>query len=187
MELIVGLLYTAGPRIGEVARLQVRDYDPQKASLTIRATKFAKSRIVPLSDSARRLLEAYLRRRAEVGRAYSQEDPLLCGPCGRGPCLGSIQSALTMLMRRSGLKPKHGRAGPRVHDIRHTFAVHRILQWYRAGRDVQALLPRLVTYMGHRGIESTQLYLSVTPDVLEEASTRFGRFVGRQVGLEVKT
>jgi site-specific recombinase XerD len=186
MELIVGLLYTTGLRIGEVVRLQVRDYDPEKASLTIRETKFAKSRVVPLSNSARRLVETYITRRTEVGRAYSREDPLLCGPYGRRPCLGSIQSAITKLMRRCGVKPQRGRKGPRIHDVRHTFAVHRILQWYQEGRDVQALLPRLVTYMGHRGLESTQLYLSVTPDVLQEASTRFQRFAGRQGESEVK-
>lgn len=186
MELIVGILYTTGLRIGEVVRLQVRDYDLVKASLTIRETKFLKSRVVVLSDSAKGLVESYLARRIEVGRTYSQEDPLFCGPYGRKPCLGAIRSALTQLMRRCGLKPKQGRGGPRIHDLRHTFAVHCILQWYRKGKDVQALLPRLVTYLGHRGIESTQLYLSVTPDVLQEASARFQRFAGRQTGSEGK-
>lgn len=72
-------------------------------------------------------------------------------------------------------KPPHG-PGPRIHDIRHAFAVERVRQWYREGKDVQSLLPRLVTYLGHRGLESTQLYLSVTPAVLHEASSRFEQF-----------
>lgn len=178
MKLILGLLYSAGLRMGEVVRLRTHDYDAQSASLTIRETKFAKSRMIPLSCSARKLVEEYLERRRAVGLAWEEGASLLCGPSGRPPCLGSIQAALVKLMRRCGIKPASGRQGPRIHDTRHSFAVHRVLQWYREGKDVQALLPLLVTYMGHRGLESTQLYLSITPDVLHEASARFRHFAG---------
>jgi site-specific recombinase XerD len=175
-ELIVGLLYSSGLRIGEIVRLLVRDYESDSGILTIRETKYAKSRIVPLSDSAQRLIDCYLVQRVQLGLKFKSQDPILCGPGGRRPCLGSIQRTLVRLMRQCGFKPNRGRCGPRIHDIRHTFAVHRLLQWYREEKDVQILLPRLVTYMGHRGLESTQLYLSVTPDVLREASTRFAQF-----------
>jgi len=175
MELVITLLYTAGLRIGEVIRLKVRDYDPGTATLAIRETKFAKSRLVPLSPSAQRVVDAYLHRRCEIGLSSEPADPLRCCPSNHPPCLGSLQVALVRLMRGCGLKPLRG-PGPRIQDIRHSFAVNRVLEWYREGRDVQRLLPHLVTYMGHRGLESTQLYLSLTPDVLREASTRFEKF-----------
>jgi len=175
MELIVTLLYTAGLRIGEVVRLLVRDYDPTTAVLAIRETKFAKSRLVPLSESARRIVDAYLLQRRELGLSCEPEDPLRCCPSNHPPHVGSVQIILTRLMRDCGVKPLHG-PGPRIHDIRHTFAVHRILAWYREGQDVQRLLPHLVTFMGHRGLESTQRYLSLIPAVLDEASMRFEKF-----------
>lgn len=176
-ELVITLLYTAGLRIGEVVRLQVRDYDPVEATLVIRETKFAKTRMVPLSTSAKGIVDDYLERRRRLGLSCAPNDPLRCCPSNHPPCLGAVQAALVRLMRDAGLKPPRGR-GPRIHDIRHTFALERVRQWYREGKDVQILLPRLVTYLGHRGLESTQLYLSVTPAVLLEASACFERFAG---------
>lgn len=176
MELVVVLLYTAGLRIGEVVRLEVRDYEATAATLVIRETKFAKTRLIALSTSAQRVLDAYLARRREFGLRCDPTDPLRCCPSNHPPCVGGTQVALTRLMRGCGLKPPRGRVGPRVHDVRHSFAVHRVLEWYRQGQNVQALLPRLVTYMGHRGLASTQRYLALTPAVLREAGTLFETF-----------
>lgn len=176
LELVITLLYTAGLRIGEVVRLDVRDYDASVATLVIRETKFSKSRLVPVSASARGVLEGYLRQRQDLGLSCDPEDPLVWSPGRSRLCLGSTQAALVRLMRRCGLKPASGRSGPRVHDIRHAFALHRLVQWYEEGLDVQALLPWLSTYMGHRGLESTQLYLSMSPELLRKASQRFDEF-----------
>ncbi len=188
MELVVVLLYTAGLRIGEAVRLEIRDYDPGPATLVIRETKFAKTRLVALSTSARRVLDAYLIRRRKLGLSCEATDPLRCCPRNHTPCVAGTGLALMRLLRRCGLKPLRGREGPRVHDIRHTFAVHRVLQWYRQGRDVQELLPRLVTYMGHRSLESTQRYLALTPAVLHEAGARFEVFAAPKLsGPEVNS
>jgi integrase len=173
MELLVVLLYTAGLRIGEVVRLQIRDYDAREATLLIRETKFAKTRLVALSASAQRVLDTYLIRRRRLRLSCAPSDPLRCCPVNHVPSVGGAADGLTLLMRHCGLKPARGRQGPRVHDLRHSFAMERVLQWYREGRDVQVLLPRLVTYMGHRSLESTQHYLTVTPEVLRVASGRF--------------
>ncbi len=174
-ELVITLLYTAGLRIGEVVRLQVRDYDTTNATLTIRETKFAKTRLVPVSRSARKIIDDYLTRRQRLGLSCVPDSPLRCCPSNHPPCVGAVQIALADLMRQCGIKSPRGR-GPRVHDMRHTFAVERVRQWYREGKDVQRLIPLLVTYLGHRSLESTQLYLSVTPAVLHEAGVRFELF-----------
>lgn len=185
MQLVVTLLYTAGLRIGEVIRFQLRDYEAGAATLVIRETKFAKTRMIALSASARKVVDEYLVRRRDLGLSCEPLDPLRCCPSNRPPCLGSVQAALVRVMRDCDLKPMRGRCGPRIHDIRHSFAVHRVLEWYRGGEDVQLLLPRLVTYMGHRGLESTQRYLSLTPAVLVEASARFEKFAAPVPAVEV--
>lgn len=172
MELVLVLLYTAGLRISEAVRLKVRDYDGHLGTVTIRETKFAKTRLVPLSPSTKHIVDTYFEERRRVGLSCKPEDPLRCCPSNHPPSVGTVQAGLARLMRDSGLKPLRGR-GPRVHDLRHTFAVHRVQQWYRDGEDVQALLPHLATFMGHRGLESTQRYLSLTPAVLHAASDRF--------------
>ena len=186
MHLVIALLYTTGLRISEVVRLEVRDYDARAGTLVVRETKFAKTRMVALSPSVRKVVDEYLVRRRDLGLSCEPESPLRCCPRNRSPCLGSVQVALVRMMRGCGLKPMRGRRGPRVHDIRHSFAVHRVLDWYRRGEDVQLLLPRLVTYMGHRGLESTQRYLSLTPAVLVEASARFEKFATIAPAVEAK-
>ena len=133
LELIVALLYTTGLRIGAAVRLRMQDYDGSDGTLTIRETKFAKSRLVPLSQSMRELLESYLRTRSSLGLSCQASDsliwPLRWTPARPEPSLGSIQVALSRLLRQSGLKRWLGRGGPRIHDFRHSFAANRVLQW----------------------------------------------------------
>lgn len=180
VELALSLLYSAGLRIGEVIRFNVRDFDVGQGTLRVLETKFAKSRLVALSPSASALVVRYLDRRRTLGLTCCPGDPLvwplMWSSARPRSCLGSFQVALVRLLRECGMKPPKGRLGPRIHDLRHTFAVHRVLQWYREGVDVQARLPHLVTYMGHRDLESTQHYLSLTPEVLREANLRFEKF-----------
>jgi len=82
---------------------------------------------------------------------------------------------LTGVLRRAKLKPAPGRAGPRIHDLRHAFVVNRMLTWYREGINPQAHLPYLATYLGHRDINSTLVYLTITEELLQQASERFRR------------
>ena len=80
------------------------------------------------------------------------------------------------VMRSAGLKPDPGRAGPRIHDLRHSFVVHRMIEWYREGVNVQAKLPYLWTYLGHRDLHSTLVYITITQELLHRASERFRAF-----------
>jgi integrase/recombinase XerD len=99
---------------------------------------------------------------------------------GRGYTVVTAQHLLTEVIRRAGLKPAAGRVGPRVHDLRHAFVVGRMLSWYREGVDAQSRLPYLATYLGHKDIYSTLVYLTITQELLQQASERF-RVVGARV------
>jgi integrase/recombinase XerD len=173
-RLSVVLLYTVGLRRGELVRLVLSDYDPAERTLLIRASKFHKSRLVALSRDAGREIELYLQARRRL--PHDADSPLLVsrfqGLRGRsGPGLGH---ALRRLFRRADVRTASGSL-PRVHDLRHTHAVHVLLRWYRAGIDVQAKLPALATSMGHVSIASTAYYLSFLEPVAEAASERFAK------------
>ena len=157
----VVLLYTAGLRRGELVRLTLRDYDPQVHTLLIRASKFHKSRLLPLSADAVAELEAYLAvRRAARPDTLTAEAPLIWkgGTAVHGYSGSGFGRVFRTLARKAGVHKVNGQP-PRVHDVRHSFAVHALVRWYRAGIDVNAKLPLLSTYMGHVSIASTQYYL----------------------------
>lgn len=171
------LAYCAGLRIGEIARLTLADIDMQVGTIKIRETKFFKSRILPLSDSAMRALRAFLKARHDANAPRSPEAGLFWHDQGsRSYTRATISAHLTEILRMAGLKPNKGRSGPRVHDLRHTFVVHRILEWYRQGENPQEKLHFLATYLGHRNINSTLIYITVTSELLNEANERFRVF-----------
>jgi len=171
-RLAVVLMYTAGLRRGEVARLCVEDVDPDTGVLRITASKFHKSRWVPLSASAARELRAYLRIRKECVPRSAHNHRLLCSRAVRGYSSEALGKSVHTLMRRSGIWAGSARI-PRVHDFRHAFAVAALRRWYEAGCDVQSELPKLSLYMGHVSIVSTSYYLRCMPAVVHLASKRF--------------
>lgn len=176
-RLALVLLYTAGLRRGELVRLTLGDYEPQERTLLIRATKFHKSRIAPLSRDGAREMDLYLRARRRL--PHTPDAPLLCN-CHGGlrPYTGAgIGQGLRHLFRCAGVRTLSGRL-PRVHDIRHSFAHNALLRWYRAGIDVQTKLPSLATYMGHVSIVSTQHYLTFLEPVAQSASDLFAHHCG---------
>ena len=182
MRLVIIILYTAGLRRGEVARLTLDDVEPQSGLLRIRASKFHKSRLVPLSPDAADALRAYLHLRlAAPFHANPSATLLCCGSGGRhgytGPGLGQ---AVHRLFVAADVRDSEGRV-PRVHDIRHSFAVQALMRWYHAGADVQSCLPSLAIYMGHVSIVSTAHYLHFVPAMRELASSRFEAAFGNIV------
>jgi integrase len=176
-RLALVLLYTAGLRRGELVRLLLSDYDPAQRTLRIRASKFHKTRLVALSVDATREIESYLQARRGLTRSSTAEDaPLLVtGRDGRRAYSGmSLGNRLRSVFGRTTIRTERGRV-PRVHDLRHTYAVHALLRWYHTGLDVQAKLPALAMAMGHVSIASTAYYLGFLTPVAEAASERFAR------------
>ena len=172
------LLYGAGLRYGEATRLTLADVDLANAVLTIRATKFYKSRLVPFGPQLAAVLDSHMswgrRRRAGL---VDGRNAFLANRDGTRLASSTVQAAFDMLRRVAGVgRAAGGRTIPRLHDLRHSFAVHRLTSWYRQGADVQRLLPVLSTYLGHANLEGTKVYLSMTPELLEQASLRFARY-----------
>jgi len=176
------LLYTAGLRRAELLRLTVGDYDRSEQTLLVRESKFYKSRLLPLSADAVRTIEAVLHKRRKSALPVWVDSPLLWTRYRATGAYsgGGFGHAMRALIRATGIRTETGRT-PRVHDIRHAFALHALLRWYRRGEDVQAKLPVLAAYMGHVSIGSTQYYLPFLAQLAEAAADRFERRYGRLI------
>ena len=179
-RIAIVLMYTAGLRRGEVARLRMEDVDAQAGVLRIQSSKFHKSRWVPLSPSATQELRAYLRVRSRFVPRTSHNPMLLCRNAEHGYAIEGVSAAVRKVMVRSGIWV-NARRMPRVHDFRHAFAVEALRRWYEEGRDVQAELPKLSMYMGHVSIASTTYYLRFMPAVVALASQRFANACGELI------
>lgn len=180
LRLAIVLLYTAGLRRGELLRLTLQDVDPQAGVIQIRESKFHKSRLVPLSPDALAELHHYLCKRLTPPLEAGPTSPLLCNlKRGRlGPYTGTgLRDAIHALFNAAGIYGSSGRC-PRVHDLRHSFAIQALIRWYREGVDVQSRLPHLALYMGHVSIVSTAYYLRWVPSLAALASDRFERRFG---------
>ena len=168
------LAYCAGLRGGEVARLKLGDVDLREKTIDIRNTKFFKHRRLPLAPGVVTALERYLSLRERAGCPTNTDSPLFWSPQrNRGYSVGGMRLVLTDVLRRAGVKPARGIVGPRIHDLRHTMVGHRMREWYKLGINPQSRLPYLATYLGHRDIRSTLVYLNITPELMQEASERF--------------
>jgi site-specific recombinase XerD len=179
------LLYGTAMRIGEALALTLHDVDLAQAVVTVRHAKFFKARLVPIGPKLTHELSIYENQRRRLPLPHGDASPFFVTRTGhRFP----YQRAITLFQRVRRQAAIQREAGasypPRLHDIRHTSATHRLLAWYRAGADVQKLLPRLATYLGHADISSTQLYLSMTPELLREANARFEQYARPEVRYE---
>ena len=170
-------MYGLGLRVGEVARLCHEDLDLQRRYLHIRRTKFLKSRLVPFGPRMANTLQGYLRTRWHVVRP-APADPLftLAKYEARAIHPKSISSTFRRLVQDLDLKVPAGVAPPRLHCLRHSFAVSTLLGWYRAGVNPADRLLHLSTFLGHVSPASTAVYLTVTAELLEQANQRFERF-----------
>jgi integrase len=181
MRTLLLVLYGAGLRLGEAARLKHEDVDFRKSALTIRETKFGKSRLVPIGRDLVNILRLYrMRHRPRFG--YERPPTVLATKIGMMIRNDHADHQFQWLRKEAGvLRFDTARYQPRLHDFRHTFAVTRLVTWYREGKDVQRMLPLLSTYLGHCGIDETSVYLQMTRELLQEANRCFERYVFAEV------
>ena len=171
------VLYSTGIRVGEALRLTLRDVDLHTRVLTIRDTKFFKSRLVPIGPQLTGELLEFLKCRSILPMPQREESPFFASSTGRAIPYQHVITLFQRVRSASGVQRDKGSSyPPRLHDLRHTAAVHRVIAWYRDGADVQHLLPQLATYLGHKDLRSTQHYLTMTPELLEGASLRFQHY-----------
>ncbi len=170
-QTLFGLLYTTGIRIGEAFSLALKDFHADQELLYIAEGKFKKARWVPLHPSTSQILDQYVERRLRAG-TREPDSPLFINLRAQHLCHCTVYATFRQLLEKCGI-PHHKHTGPRIHDLRHTFAVHRLLAWYHDKQDVNAMLPALATYMGHVCISSTHVYLHPTIELLEQVNNRF--------------
>jgi site-specific recombinase XerD len=177
------LTYCAGLRIQEVVNLNVGDVDLIDGTIEIRNSKFFKSRRLPLPPGVIAALQQYLQERHKAG-APTADDEGLFWHTQRNSRYSkrAAQELLSEVLRRTGMKTRRGKVGPRVHDLRHSMVSNRMLSWYREGINPQSHLAHLAAFMGHTDIQYTLAYITVTPELLQLASERFRQHAAHVLG-----
>ena len=183
LRAVLLLLYGAGLRISEATSLNVTDVDLDAAVITVRETKFYKTRLVPLGFQLNQFMKAYACWRAKEGHDQSGTAPFFVLRSGARAHHEIVRRAFRRLREFARIHHSDGQQ-PRLHDLRHSAAVHRLVAWYRQGADVQALLPKLAVYLGHVRLSSTQVYLTMTPELLREVGMRFQSYALPEVNHE---
>jgi integrase/recombinase XerD len=182
IRLAITLLFTTGIRRGELLALTLGDYSRRESTLHIRETKFYKSRLLPINDSIAGEMDQYLRARTRRKLPVSPDTALIWNAAWSGGAYSgtSLRHAIQPLFQKCGIVTAKGGL-PRIHDLRHSFAVNALLRWYRDGADVDAKLPLLATYLGHGSAVSTHYYLHFIEPLRTAASERFANRYGELV------
>ena len=182
-RVILLLLYGAGLRASEALNLSVADVDVRNAILTVRDTKFFKSRLVPIGGHLTRVLTEYVQWQVVAHPSAGHDRWFFRSRRGTPVLLNTLERAFRRLRTHAQVRRSDdARYQPRLHDLRHTFAVHRMTEWYRQGADVQRLLHNLSVYLGHAQLAATQVYLTMTPELLQQAGTRFEQYASGEEG-----
>jgi integrase len=180
MRVVVLLLYATGLRVREAVALNRADVDFDQSLLTVVKSKFYKSRLVPFSPRLGHVLQGYLSRPTGLGPNLGKDTPFFTTERGNRVNQFTVESSFRRVCQKAGVRRDDGaRYQPRLHDLRHTFAVHRLTSWYRRNKDVQQLLPQLSVYLGHVHLAATQVYLTMTSELLYEANKRFEQYTAK--------
>jgi len=172
-QTLFSLLYSTGIRIGEALGLTHADYINDQKLIHIKEGKFRKQRYLVLSNSAANRLNQYIQNYKCI-LPLEQDSPLFVNILTKPLTYNSAYCAFIKTLNKSAIAKND--SGPRLHDFRHSFAVHRLLQWYKTEADINAKLPFLSTYMGHVDITSTQVYLQAANELLQTGCERFYKF-----------
>lgn len=174
---VFGLLAVTGMRISEITALQRKDVDLTQGILTIRDSKFQKSRAIPVHESTVHVLRVYAHLRDQIFPNCKLSNFFLTD-IGTGLSHLVIRHAFIQLSRKIGLRKPTDSDGPRVHDLRHRFAVNTIIRWYQQGVNVDHHILILSTYLGHTKPSDTYWYLSAVPELIGLTATRLGKYLG---------
>lgn len=174
---ILLLLYATGLRLREALSLTMSNVDFLQSVIIVEETKFYKSRLVPFGKQLAQELSKYLKWSKQKGFPQEETSPFFYGKDNKPLNMSTIESAFQRIRQKAEVKrTDNARYQPRLHDLRHTFAVHRLMSWYQKNADVQQLLPVLSVYMGHTYLAATSVYLTMTKDLLQEAGKRFEKY-----------
>ncbi|WP_454830092.1 tyrosine-type recombinase/integrase [Paraburkholderia xenovorans] len=175
-ETVLGLLAATGLRISEALALRHPDVDLERGLLTIRQSKFRRSRLVPLHPTTTEALRAYARSR-DKRLPSSRTDAFFVSDHGRPMNYRQIEYAFACLRVQLGWKARGGHPSPRIHDLRHSFICRRLIGWYQEGIDVGNAMLLLSTYVGHTQVTDTFWYVTAIPELMAIAGNRFEHFV----------
>lgn len=178
IQVIIILLYAMGLRLNETVSLVVGDINSEQQLITIRETKFYKTRIIPYGSDLEKVISKYISWRKLQDVSQCEDAPFFVDGFGKAIKMNTVEQSFQCIRKIANIKRTDGaKYQPRLHDLRHTFAVHRLTEWYKENADVQKLLPLLSTYMGHTQLAATTIYLTMTADLLTEAGIRFKEYV----------
>ena len=177
-RILLLVLYGAGLRASEAYNLAIEDVDLDAAVLTVRNAKFFKTRLVPITRTLAGALRQHAAERLRHPLPDQMKSAFLANRDGSGIAHRTVYTAFRRLLRLAEIEPpRDGRRPPNLQSFRHTAAVHRLTSWYRSDADIPRLLPMLAVWLGHASLDGTRVYLSMTPELLQEASRRFDHFV----------
>ena len=175
--MILFVLYSTGLRLNEALSLKLSDIDFNQQVITIRQTKFFKSRLIPFNHQFANTISDYLTWRKNFGHTQDDDSPLFISKEQLPISASTIHKIFQKIRVKASIsRNDNARYQPRMHDLRHTFAVHRLVYWYKENRNVQKLLPILSAYMGHSDLAHTSVYLTMTDSLLHEAGKLFEKY-----------
>lgn len=170
--------YFLGLRVHETLSLTLGDIDMENLVATVRQSKFYKSRLVPFNKQVKKLLDQYLQWRMKYPSPQGTESLLFINRRGEPFNADTLRDIFQRIRDKEDIRRDDGAAfQPRLHDLRHTFATNRLLEWYKQNKDVQQLLPILSVYLGHTYLAHTSVYLTMTDDLLREAGAKFEQYI----------
>lgn len=174
---ILRILYATGARVSEITSLCCKDVDLQKGIIVLNKTKNNQQRMLPLNSSVIGVLSQYKAYRSRVPAIKSgdkEDSPFFISPLGTGLDKKAVYNWFRMVLERAGIEHKGRMYGPRLHDLRHTFAVHTLEKQLSAGHDIYTVLPVLSTYLGHKSIFSTEKYVRLTEENYPKVMSAIG-------------
>jgi len=169
---LFGLLAVTGCRISEMINLSLRDVNLKVSAITIRGSKFGKSRCLPISSSTTEHLIAYSERRSVFSRELDVDNYFISEQ-GKPLTVNGVEIFYVRLSKNIGLRHKDDSFGPRIHDFRHTYVIKSVINCYKSNADVHQLMPLLATYLGHKKPSDTYWYLSNVPELMALAAEKF--------------